>query len=187
MAGFLIYKMKDFTKPNYLKSGNPKQKKIYHIVNELRIFEILHEFKPVIVGTIPIEIDLPNSDIDIICEVKDLQKFKILLTKSFNAFDSFVVKEKLIRGIKTVITSFVYLNFKLEFFGQDKPTIEQYAYRHMIIEHQILKQKPELFRQRIIELKYEGYNTEEAFAELLNLKGDPFEALLLIDLNSINE
>ena len=48
----------------------------------------------------------------------------------------------------------------------------------MIIEAEILEEKGEDFRQKIIELKKSGIKTEPAFAQLLNLKGDPYEALI---------
>lgn len=175
----------DFIKPLYLQSGNSKQKKVYQLIQELQLFEILVDFKPILVGTIPIEIDLPESDIDIICEVPSLQKFKLLLTEKFHTFHSFTCNEKMIRNENSCICRFIYKNFAFEIFGQNVPTVEQYAFRHMIIEYQILKSKPQSSRDQVIALKKQGLKTEEAFAKLLNLKGDPFEALLKFDIKSI--
>jgi len=177
--------MKDFTNLTYLQSGNPKQKTVYQLIQELKICNILSDFNPLIVGTIPIDIDLPDSDVDIICEVSSLQKFKLLLTNKFRSFHSFTCKEKIIRNENSCICRFIYKNFTFEIFGQNVPTEQQYAYRHMMIEYQILQFLPTSFQEQIILLKKQGLKTEEAFAKRLNLSGDPFEALLNFDIKSI--
>lgn len=169
----------NFIDPGYLQFGNSKQKKVFELINEINVLRILKAYNPIIVGTIPIEIDLPESDIDIICYACDLQKFKLFLTENFNRFPYFKLKEKKIRNQDSVIGVFKYNDFTFEIFGQDTPTEQQYAYRHMIIEHELLQSHPESFRQEVISLKKSGLKTEEAFAKILNLKGDPFEGLLL--------
>jgi hypothetical protein len=67
--------------------------------------------------------------------------------------------------------------FSIEIFGQNKPTIEQNAYRHMIAEYKILQEKGEDFKQKIIELKQKGIKTEPVFGMLLGLN-NPYEDLL---------
>ena len=69
-------------------------------------------------------------------------------------------------------------SFVFEIFGQNLPTEEQNAYRHMIKEHSILLEKGEEFRKQIIALKLRGIKTEPAFADLLGLEGDPYKAIL---------
>ena len=56
----------------YLQSGNERQNNAYSALNKLKILKILREYNPTLVGTIPIEIDISESDLDIICEVYDL-------------------------------------------------------------------------------------------------------------------
>ena len=48
----------------------------------------------------------------------------------------------------------------------------------MIIEHKILAAHDNDFKTEIIKLKQAGLKTEPAFARLLGLDGDPYEALL---------
>ena len=170
--------MINFKDISYLNEGNTKQKKTYITLTDLKIFEILRPFTPVLTGTIPIEIDIDNSDLDIICFCKDLNEFKKFLIKSFDKQNNFEIHEKIIRNYKTIIVRFISRNFVIEIFGQDRPVDQQEAYLHMLIEYKILEEKGESFRKQIIKLKKQAYKTEPAFAKLLGINGDPYLELL---------
>lgn len=158
--------------------GNERQKNAYSVLDELKIFKILREYDPTLVGTIPIEIDILESDLDIICEVYDLEEFEELVIKSFNKYDNFHIERQTVKGILTSLSYFGYSNFLIEIFGQPKPVIEQDGYRHMIVEKKLLEISGESARMQIIKLKKLELKTEPAFAEYFNLKGDPFDELL---------
>ena len=51
----------------YLKNGTAKQLRVHQVLSTNGIFDKLDAFDPVVVGTTPIGIDLPDSDIDICC------------------------------------------------------------------------------------------------------------------------
>lgn len=87
---------------------------------------------------------------------------------------SFTIKNKSL----IVVANFFIDDFEIEIFGQNIPTKEQFAYRHLIIEHQLLNEYGEEFRKQIIELKKQGYKTEPAFGLALGLTGDPYFELL---------
>lgn len=162
----------------YLKSGNERQKNTYSVLNKLKIFKILREYNPTLVGTIPIEIDISESDLDIICEVYDLEKFEELVIKSFNKYDNFRIERQTVKGLLISLSYFGYSNFLIEIFGQPKPVIEQNGYRHMIVEKKLLEISGESAGKQIIKLKKLGLKTEPAFAKYFNLNGDPFDELL---------
>lgn len=61
--------MIDFTEIDYLKNGNERQKKAYEILTKYRILEKMKDYSPILAGTVPIEIDIKGSDLDIIFEV----------------------------------------------------------------------------------------------------------------------
>lgn len=168
----------NFKKFDYLKNGNPKHQKAYATLENLQIFEILKDFTPILCGTIPIEIDIENSDLDIICYCPNLDTFKKYLKENFSSQKNFEIYIGEKRNEKAVICRFKYNNFEIEIFGQNKAIESQMAYRHMLIEAKILRENDEEFRKKIIELKKNGLKTEPAFAKLLNLKGDPYLALL---------
>ena len=172
----------DFTNIEYLKSGNKRQQRAYELLTKLSIFEQLRTYKPILTGTIPIEIDLPESDLDIICECTNHGKFAQILTSLFGDMRNFKIRTSKWNGLLSTIVTFQADEFEIEVFGQNVPTQNQNAYRHMIIEHRILKEKDAVFKSEIIRLKREGIKTEPAFAKLLGLQGDPYEELLKIEI-----
>lgn len=173
--------MIDFTRIDYLKDGNERQKKAYEILTKYRIFEKLKDYSPILAGTVPIEIDINGSDLDIILDV-DLRFeedfLDDLMLSRFIPYDV-EVEYPIINGEKCITLNFILEEFPIEIFGQNKPTTQQNAYLHMIAEHKILQEKGEEFKQKIIELKKQGIKTEPAFGILLELE-NPYEDLLKI-------
>lgn len=173
--------MTDFLSADYLKSGNKRQQLAYNILTQHAVFEKLSEFSPVLVGTIPINIDISSSDLDIACYWKDKEYFTLQVTNTFGKETDFKITETTISNKETIIASFFLDDFEIEVFGQNVPVTQQYGYRHMIIENKILEQKGDEFRKAVITLKEQGYKTEPAFAALLGLNGNPYEALLELE------
>jgi len=170
--------MTDFSNIEYLKSGNQKQQEAFEILTQNKILSKLAEFDPILVGTIPINIDIENSDLDIICHWKNKIDFTEKLNSVFSKENEFTIREAIINEKESIIANFKINDFEIEVFGQNTPTKNQNGYKHMIIEHEILQSKGENFRLEIIKLKQKGYKTEPAFAFLLGLKGDPYIELL---------
>lgn len=168
--------MIDFTRIDYLKEGNKKQKRAFEILTQYKIFDILKDYSPILAGTIPIEIDIEGSDLDIICEIKDQIEFKNFLNQTFSEFDLNIEVLK-INNEDSIVCNFEIEEFPIEIFGQNKPTTKQNAYLHMIAEHKILQKKGDNFKQKIIDLKKKGIKTEPAFGMILNLE-NPYEDLL---------
>ncbi|HCN51361.1 MAG TPA: DUF4269 domain-containing protein [Chryseobacterium sp.] len=173
--------MIDFTRIDYLKGGNERQKKAYGILTKYRIFEKLKDYSPILAGTVPIEIDINESDLDIILDVDLRFEENFLDDLMFSRFipHDVDVEYPIINGEKCITLNFILEEFPIEIFGQNKPAIEQNAYLHMIAEYKILQEKGEEFKQKIIELKKEGIKTEPAFGILLGLE-NPYEDLLKI-------
>lgn len=86
----------------------------------------------------------------------------------------------------TVIANFFLDGFEIEIFGQNIPTRLQFAYRHLIVEYNLLNKHGEKLRQKIVELKKQGWKTEPAFALALGLTGDPYAELLKFEANDKN-
>lgn len=163
----------------YLKSGTARQKEAYKVLLELNIFELLKNYTPILVGTIPINIDVDSSDLDIVCQSENHEEFINIVREEYGELSEFEVKEiALYKNIKTTIITFEYKTFPIEIFVQNKLPEAQDSYLHMLIEHQVLLEEKEAFRLQIVALKEQGVKTEPAFAKLLNLGGNPYEELL---------
>ncbi len=170
--------MTQFLNINYLKTGSKRQQQAYKELIDLEIIEKLANYRPLLAGTIPISIDIPSSDLDIICSCTNHSAFSTELIQLFGNQKNFKIMTKLVSEIQTTIATFDGQKFPIEIFGQQKEPVQQNAFRHMLVEHQILEQKGRDFRVKIIALKKSGVKTEPAFAQLLGLKGDSYTELL---------
>ncbi len=170
---------KDWTNIEYLLNGNAKQQQSYNILMNANILRILKEYSPILVGTIPLEIDIEKSDLDIICEVHNFYEFEKLIKNSFQKYENFNINK--INGNQAIVVNFFIKEFEIEIYGQAIPTKEQYGYRHMIIEDKILKLGGNKLKREIINLKRNGMKTEPAFAKYLNLNGNPYKELLKLE------
>ena len=166
---------------SYLLNGSDKQRKTYDTLGKIEIFEILRKFNPILGGTIPIDIDIENSDLDIICEVYDFYEFEEILSNHFKDIKGFNITLDNREGTKNIVVSFVYDQFIIEVFGQPLPTKKQNGYRHMIMEERLLKLGGEDFKREIIKLKKEGIKTEPAFTKYLKIGGNPYIELLKLE------
>ncbi len=76
---------------SYLKEGNNTQRKSYEILKRINIFEVLKDYNPILIGTIPIQINIESSDLDIVCEVESFVTFKEVLVNEFEIRKGFKV------------------------------------------------------------------------------------------------
>lgn len=158
----------------YLREGTPKQREVGDFLDRWSLLERLEAYHPVLVGTFPIDIDVPGSDIDIGCEVYDEKKLQEDLSSIFDQVtfpkrDDYFLAQTHCDG------------FDVEFYGEAKPVTSQRGFRHMLIEARLLELGGELFKNEIREMKRKGIKTEPAFAEYLSLSGDPYQALLELE------
>lgn len=167
----------DFFTIDYLLRGSAIQQKGHKSLIESGVFHVLEKYDPVLAGTLPLNIFIDGSDLDILCYAPDLSAFENDVLH-FSRFDDFSIHKRPVKDIPSVISRFIFQGFEFELFGQPVPTCGQTAYRHLVVEHAILQREDENFLNKIIVLKKSGLKTEPAFAHVLNLPGDPYEALL---------
>ncbi|MEN2487984.1 DUF4269 domain-containing protein [Flavobacterium sp. B11] len=170
--------MINFKDISYLKTGNLKQQAAFHVLTKHKVLENLAEFDPILVGTIPIDIDIEDSDLDIVCYWQNKSAFIERIKHLFEKENRFSIREIMIDNKESVVANFFIEAFEIEIFGQNTPTELQNGYKHMLIEDQILRSRDENFRLAIIKLKESGIKTEPAFGALLGLKGNVYQELL---------
>lgn len=162
----------------YLNYGTIKQIEAFHVLTELNVFEDLKTYKPLLVGTIPLDIDISGSDLDIICEVVEPDEFIGRLTTLYTMQECFTVRKSSIREIPSVVSNFNFNGFPIEIFGQPIPVFQQNGYLHMDIEERLLKIAGEQAKEGIRKLKKQGVKTEPAFCEYFQLEGEPYNKLI---------
>jgi hypothetical protein len=164
----------------YLSLGTPRQRSAYADLRSLRVLEVLAEFDPVVASTVCIDIDIPSSDLDIICEVHDPVGFESKLLELFGSMRCFQVRRS-DAGSGVVAASFFHGEWEYEVFGQPIPVERQNAYRHMRQTFRVVSLGGEVWRDAIRTLKMRGVKTEPAVALALGLEGDPYEAVLSLE------
>jgi hypothetical protein len=171
----------DFKNTDYLQNGSLMQQQGWKILTDTNALTKLKAYDAILTGTLPLNLYLPTSDLDIICYAEDLTQFEKYITQVFGMYTGFESSIKNIRQTPSVIGRFRHNNFLFEIFAQPVPVHHQYAYRHLCVEYFLLKEHGEPLRQQVLQLKQAGLKTEPAFAKALNLPGDPYEALLAFE------
>jgi hypothetical protein len=178
----------NFLDPDYLRHGNVRQRAAYATLMDLALFERLAAYGPVLAGTIPIAIDVADSDLDILCQVSDFTCFANDVEAEFAGRTSFRMSKVMVRqGALSLKSSFIHGGFEVEIFGQDRPVTKQWGFRPMVVEARLLDLGGPTFRQAIMALRHQGLKTEPAFARLLSLAGDPYEAMVELETWSGDE
>lgn len=171
----------DFTNIDYLQNGSRFQQEGWKILSDTNALTELKAYGAILAGTLPLDLYLPNSDLDIICYAENLTHFEEHITQAFGMYSDYQCIVKIIRETPSVIGRFRHNNFLFEIFAQPVPVQNQYAYRHLRVEYFLLEQYGDSLRRQVLQLKQAGLKTEPAFAKALNLAGDPYEALLAFE------
>ena len=168
-----------------LLHGTPRQRQAYAALQQLRVMEILRAYSPVLAGTIPLDLDIAESDLDILCAVYDHASFESQVRAAFVARENFALTRATINALPVVIAQFEFETFPIEIFGQPRPVAQQNGYRHLVVEARLLALGGDAARDAIRALKRAGLKTEPAFARYFNLAGDPYQTLL--DLSNLSD
>lgn len=144
------------------------------------ILSALREFDPHIAGTPPLNLDVPTSDIDILCYAPDPSRFSLAVWNSFGSRPQFRMWQG--SGIdRPVLATFESHEWQFEIFGQAIPVVEQAGWRHFVIERRLLALGGQNLASAVMAFRREGLKTEPAFAAALKLAGDPYQILLDMD------
>ncbi|MBM4204774.1 MAG: DUF4269 domain-containing protein [Gammaproteobacteria bacterium] len=169
----------------YLTQGTLRQQQALAALSNTRVLDVLVDFDPILAGTIPLDVDIDGSDLDIICCVPDAMRFATCVVEAFSGLEGFSLRRGNIHGDYTTLAGFRADGFEFEIFGQNVPVDHQAAVVHLDVEARLLALSGEASRAKIRELKRSGMKTEPAFAAWLQLEGDPWD--VLYSLGSAND
>ena len=152
---------------------------IYALLSAYDVLEKLAPFDAVWVGSTALDVHTSKSDVDICCSAKgDLDGFAAALKSLFGNQPKFHLERKPYRGQPSCFATFELSGQAVEVWGRQHPVEEHEFYRFFKVEARLLRFGGDDLRAAIRELKEDGLSTEQAFADALELDGDPEEALL---------
>jgi hypothetical protein len=142
-----------------------------------RTAEVLAPFDPRVAGTPPLGLDLPSSDIDVLCFAPDARTFIDIVWHAFSDASAFIAKQW-VDPPRPVVVSFEAAGWQIQLYGEATPVERQRGWRHFTIERRLLAFGGHDFRAAVFAVRQRGMKTEPAFAAVLGLRGDPYVALL---------
>ncbi|MBY8826170.1 DUF4269 domain-containing protein [Sphingomonas colocasiae] len=145
------------------------------------VLERLSAFDPHVAGTPPLGLDLATSDIDILCHCPVPDVFAAALWQAFGDAEGFAIRQWA-SGARAIIADFVSHGWSFEIFGQAVPVRDQQGWRHFRVEQRLLALGGEGLRRAVLEKRRAGMKTEPAFAAVLGLPGDPYRAMLDLEM-----
>jgi hypothetical protein len=155
-----------------------KNKKAYQAIQDSKVLEILKPYRPLVAGTFPLDINMENSDVDIILTNPDLNSLNQFLQSNFSLFSDFKSLLADVNGEPSLIVNFSIGDVPFELFAQKIESVQQKAYLHFQVEDRLLSLGNSLLAKKVLALRKAGAKTEPAFAQVLRLAGDPYQVLL---------
>lgn len=146
-------------------------------VDRLEVLSRLARFDPHLAGTPPLGIDRPDSDIDILCSASDPEHFVETVWTAFSHADGFAIRQWA-SGDRPIIAGFHAHGWEFELFCSPLPVARQSGWRHYLMEGRLLDLGGPPLRAAVMAHRDAGLKTEPAFAAVLGLDGDPYQALL---------
>jgi Domain of unknown function (DUF4269) len=154
------------TRPHYLDA-----------LHRVGVLSSLARFDPHVAGTPPLGLDLADSDIDVLCHAPDPMEFTRAIWTGFGNYPGFGARQW-VSGERPVIANFKAEGWTFELFGSPQSAEEQIAWRHFRVEQRLLSIGGEALCTLVMAERRKGLKTEPAFFAVLNLSGNPYEALL---------
>jgi hypothetical protein len=179
----------------YLAGGSDRQKRAYLALRELDLFPSLASWTneemelgigSTLAGSIPLDLAVGDSDLDIVTFAKDTKQIAALFREKFSGMQNFSSSRGIILGTATLLTKFDFGGETFEIFTQNVPLPQQNAVVHMLVEERLLILGGASFREKVMELRHQGMKTEPAFGQVLGLE-EPYRELLQLEELSDSE
>lgn len=167
----------DFRRLDYLARGSVDQRRAYAVLVRHGLLQQLAPLDTALAGTVPLDIQVPGSDLDILVTAPDPASLVPRLDALFGGMPDYHRHLAYFADGPALVARFTVEDWPVEIFAQAPPVERQMAWRHMLVEARLLALFPEV-RPAIRGLKSNGMKTEPAFATLFGLPGNPYQALL---------
>ncbi|MCH9674069.1 MAG: DUF4269 domain-containing protein [Gammaproteobacteria bacterium] len=142
----------------------------------MKLLRTLHRYRPLAIGSAPLGIDVPMSDLDVACTSTNLVEFSDFAFDQFGLYPGFAADYVDVSGQRAMCVVFAAHGWEIELLCQPIPIGEQWGVRHFLVQQRLLNIDPRL-RRGVRHLKKLGISTQSAFAQILGLPGDPYDAV----------
>ncbi|MGY3036241.1 hypothetical protein ACVIIV_005411 [Bradyrhizobium sp. USDA 4354] len=147
------------------------------------LLDELREFDPRVVGTLPLGLSTPTSDIDVVCHVLDAAAFAEVVWRRYRSCDGFALYQWC-SSRRPVVAHFEWGGWPFELFGDPRLVDQQEGWLHFEIERRLLALDDGRLRKAVAGHRARGMKTEPAFAAVLGIAGDPYSGLLALGRES---
>lgn len=156
------------------------QLRYYEAVEQLQLGRRLQQWNWQLSGLLPLGIEIDDAEIDVVCSCADPAIFAETVWNEFGAAGEFRIWQRTTKE-QSVVARFRAFGWEVEIYGSSVPLRQQLAVRHYEIEKRLLCLGGDRLRSSVRRMKQSGIKAERAFAMILNLTGDPHEALLRLE------
>lgn len=167
----------DFRDWSFLTAGSADQRRAHAVLTRHRPFDRLAGLASGLAGTFPLDLAVAGSDLDILVQADDPASLGPVLDGAFGREAGYGRRMVDVADGPALVACFTLDGLPVEIFAHPLPVEQQTGWRHMLVEARLLALAPTL-RPALRALKAAGLKTEPAFARLLGLPGDPYQALL---------
>lgn len=152
---------------------------LYEWLRKSQFLENLSVWQPIISGSLPLGLSLPSSDLDILLYSANIDQASVDISKALAHITDLVWHPAYpSHGGNGLLGKVEEAPLPIEIFLCDTPVLQQNSHRHLLTEYLYLVREGEQLRNKVLRLKSDGKNTEEAFALALGLTGHTLDAML---------
>ena len=138
---------------------------------------VLAAFNPLPVDSIRAGLDLPDSDVDVVCGYRTRLELLVALAPLLDRWS-----DGSVRVDGGVVVARTRANgFDVELYAAPGASADQPAARHSRVACRLASLGGAPFREAVRALKRTGAKTEPAIAAVLRLEGDPYDAVARLD------
>jgi len=146
-------------------------------INSSGVLEVLRAFDPRVVGTLPLGLSVPGSDVDIVCHASEPMAFAEAVWARYRSCEGFVLYQWRAQG-RPLVARFEWDGWPFEVFGDWRPVDQQRGWLHFEIERRLLALDDGRLRNAVVRQRLQGVKTEPAFAAVLGIPDDPYLGML---------
>lgn len=172
-----------------LARGTERQRRAFEAIESSALIESLKNHSPVLIGAIPLDVDVDTSPIEVVCSSENLEAFAQSLRERWAFADGFKLIHTVANGQPAIKARFRSLGFDVRILAQAMSVFQQPKVVTLLLAARLLTFAPSGARDEIRARIGRGEALEEAVANCFEIEteGEALEALLRLARQSDRE